>query len=300
MQSRVCFAATVIAFAFHTATADAQPDQSQLHTTLRSLDGSWQGSLEYRDFQSNDRTTIPIRAELEAGRLAPILSRRVDFIDPGRTILSQDIVSITGTTYTELNPADGELASFEVTDLRFDDTFDWTITLTGKAQDNGVLSDVMVTQTLDGNALTVTRRVRPSGAAANDDAAEWMFRNQISLERADADADQLLGTWQIDLRPSADAAPYTVTMNIESIDDGALTGTFYNDVPVSDGSVSVSWGVVRFAFTTSDGTGTYHTTGSLRNGIVTGTTHSLGRDFLMEWRGSAAKSPDAGSDETAD
>lgn len=297
MKPLARLAIPLLTLSLHAAPAPAQSPQNQpaqdqlaqdqLATTLRSLDGRWQGTLEYRDFQSNERTTIPIRAQLEAGDLTPVLSRRVEFTDPGRTILSQDIVTITGNTLTEFNPAEAETAAFTITDLRFDDTYDWTLTLTGQAQDNGVPSAIKVIQKLNGNTLTLTRQVRPIA----DPNADWMFRNQISLERAAADAEQLLGSWQIDLRPSADAAPYTVTMNIAAIDDGTITGTFYDGSPIANGSISVSWGVTRFAFTTEDGSGTYHTSGTLRNGTLRGTTHSLGRAFLMEWNGTPSKTP---------
>ena len=43
------------------------------------------------------------------------------------------------------------------------------------------------------------------------------------------------------------------------------------------------WAAVHFAFTTSDDSGVYHATGTLENGRLSGTTHSLGRDFLAVW-----------------
>lgn len=274
-------AAVLLALPLHTATA--QPDEQQAITIMRSLDGSWQGALQYRDYQTDQRITIPVRADLEPSLLAPVVTRRVEFTDPGRIITSLDIATITGDTYTEFNPGDSERSDYTITGLRFDDTYDWSLTLTGRALDGGEPADIRITQTLDGKSFTVVKDVRP----ASDTAAEWQFRNQITLERTPADPDQLLGAWRIDLRPSAEADPYTVIMNIESIDEGRITGTFYNGSPISDGLVSTSWGVTRFAFTTSDGTGQYDTTGTLRNGILKGTTRSRGRDFLMEWNGTA-------------
>lgn len=271
--------------------AAAQPDQNEIRSTLRSLEGTWQGTLEYRDYQSNNRTTIPLRADLEPGALMPTLARRVEFTDPGRVILSQDIVTITGNTYTEFDPAESTTITYTVENLRFDDTYDWTLTLTGEALDGGTRSAIQIEQVMDGNTFVATKRVRPS----DEPTAAWQFRNRISLDRVPAAPEDLLGTWQIDLRPSADAEPYSVTMEIDSIDNGDITGTFYNGSPISNGRVSVSWGVTRFAFTTNDGTGTYHTSGTLRNGTLQGTTHSLGRAFLMEWRGEAADA-DEGSD----
>ncbi len=43
------------------------------------------------------------------------------------------------------------------------------------------------------------------------------------------------------------------------------------------------WGQVHFAFTTSDGSGAYNTSGILVGTQLRGTTHSLGREFLAVW-----------------
>ena len=49
--------------------------------------------------------------------------------------------------------------------------------------------------------------------------------------------------------------------------------------------VTNTFGVVRFAFVTSDGSGLYHTSGELVNGNITGMIHAIERDFVMPWRG---------------
>jgi hypothetical protein len=98
------------------------------------------------------------------------------------------------------------------------------------------------------------------------------------------DANELLGTWQIDLRPSPNDPPYYQELVVTSVEGDKFTGTFYNS-PIKQGKINTTWGVVSFAFITSDGSGAYNTSGQLKNGKVEGATHSLGRDFLMPWRG---------------
>ena len=100
-----------------------------------------------------------------------------------------------------------------------------------------------------------------------------------------SDPAELVGTWMIDLRPTREADPYLVELVIEAVDGTGFSGTYYNGSPISDAKFSTSFGVLRFAFITNDGSGPYHTTGQLRNDQLTGTTHSLGRGFLMPWRG---------------
>ncbi len=97
-------------------------------------------------------------------------------------------------------------------------------------------------------------------------------------------ASELEGTWLIDLRPEPNAAPYIQRMVITSTKGNKLQGTFY-DSKIMNGKINTSWGKVVFAFTTRDGSGDYHTVGTLENGKLTGTTHSIGRGFVSPWTG---------------
>lgn len=104
-----------------------------------------------------------------------------------------------------------------------------------------------------------------------------------AAEEAKPEAAKLLGTWSVDLRPTPDADPYFQPMTISSIDVGEIQATFYG-AATENGAVNTDWDAVRFAFTTEDGSGVYHTTGVLReDGTIEGTTHSLGRGFLSYW-----------------
>ena len=96
------------------------------------------------------------------------------------------------------------------------------------------------------------------------------------------DPEALIGTWQVDLRPTPDADPYLQELVVRSVDDGRLEGSFYG-TPIEKGRLNVDWGAVRFAFVTTDGSGGYNHAGVLREGRLEGTTHSLGRDFLAYW-----------------
>lgn len=94
----------------------------------------------------------------------------------------------------------------------------------------------------------------------------------------------LEGTWNIDLRTSPNAPPYIVAMNITSVKNNKIKGTFYGS-PIQHGTVNTQWGKVVFAFVTEDGSGAYHTAGELKDGVLTGSTHSIGRGFVSPWTG---------------
>ena len=94
--------------------------------------------------------------------------------------------------------------------------------------------------------------------------------------------EELVGIWEVDLRPTPDAEPYLQEFEVSSVDGNGFEGSFYG-TPVTEGRLNVDWGAVRFAFVTADGSGPYHHSGVLREGRLEGTTHSIGRDFLAYW-----------------
>ena len=95
-------------------------------------------------------------------------------------------------------------------------------------------------------------------------------------------ADGLVGTWKVDLRPTPDADPYYQEFVVEAVDGATLVGSFYG-TPIENARVNTDWGQVHFAFTTSDGSGVYNTSGALVGAQLRGTTHSIGRGFLAVW-----------------
>ncbi|GJM19420.1 MAG: hypothetical protein DHS20C14_16330 [Phycisphaeraceae bacterium] len=272
----------VLSYGAWSGAALAQGTAETDRSIVASLDGRWAGVLEYRDYQSDGRVQIPAVYVVEASVLTASFTSRVEFTDPGRVIVSEGAVSIVGDRHLDLGLGEeGGLEVMTVDERRFTDAGDWTLVLIGEGFDNGEPVDERVTRVMDGDTFRSTKDVRPRG----DADALWAFRNEIRLEREDPDAAALVGSWTIDLRPSAGADPYLVKMKIRSIEGGAIEGTFYDGSPIRDGRVTTAFGVVRFAFTTGDGSGAYHTSGEIRGGRVSGLTHSVGRGFLMPWRG---------------
>ena len=98
-----------------------------------------------------------------------------------------------------------------------------------------------------------------------------------------SDASDLVGTWQVDLRPTPDADPYDKAFVVTSVDGNSLRGMFY-DTPIENGRINTDWGAVHFAFVTSDRSGTYHHAGRLDGERMEGSSHSLGRGFVLPWR----------------
>lgn len=113
-------------------------------------------------------------------------------------------------------------------------------------------------------------------------AAALLAACQPRAEAGTPDAEALLGTWQVDLRPTPDAPAYLQEFVVTSVAGDTLVGTFYGTA-ITHGRINSAWNAVHFAFVTSDGSGAYNTTGVLAGDQLRGTTHSLGRNFLAVW-----------------
>ncbi|MFG0307074.1 MAG: hypothetical protein ACF8Q5_12760 [Phycisphaerales bacterium JB040] len=264
-----------------------------VRTILSSMDGSWNGVLEYADYGSGDRVEIPVALEQEASAIEPVLVRRVAFTDPGRVIESSESVRLdasarTMTTYPLSDGGSGVAPGtpgecWTIETALVLDRDDWTLVMTRAGTDDGRDATLRMTQRMLDGTLTSRKDVDITG----DGGVEWVFRNEVRVQRATPDPEALVGEWTVDLRPTPDADPYPVTMRITSVEGGDLAGTFYNGSPIEAGRVNIDWSGVSFAFTTSDGSGTYFTSGTLRNGVVHGLTYAEGREFLAVWEGNA-------------
>ncbi len=102
------------------------------------------------------------------------------------------------------------------------------------------------------------------------------------LAEAMPDANALVGTWTVDLRPTPDAAAYFQEFVVSAVDGKAFEGTFYGS-PISQGRINTDWSAVRIAFVTSDLSGPYNHSAVLMNGKLEGLTNATGRGFLSYW-----------------
>jgi len=94
---------------------------------------------------------------------------------------------------------------------------------------------------------------------------------------------QLLGTWQVDLRPTPDAKPYFQQFVVTKVHpDNSFEGTFYG-APISQARLNKDWGTLRIAFVTADQSGPYNHSAVLQGTTLEGMTNSTGRDFLSYW-----------------
>lgn len=95
-------------------------------------------------------------------------------------------------------------------------------------------------------------------------------------------AKDLLGTWNVDLRPTPSAEPYYMPFVITFVEGDTFSGRFY-DTEISEARLNTDWGKLRLAFVTTDGSGAYHHSAVLEGDRLEGMSNSTGRGFLAYW-----------------
>lgn len=108
------------------------------------------------------------------------------------------------------------------------------------------------------------------------------YSQSTSLPAKQTRIQDLIGTWEIDLRPSPDAPAYIKEFVVTGLTADSLRGVFYG-TRFANGRINANWDRLYFAFTTADGSGTYFSSGYLSEGKLYGMTYSQGRGFIMPW-----------------
>jgi hypothetical protein len=102
------------------------------------------------------------------------------------------------------------------------------------------------------------------------------------------DANDALGTWVIDLRPTPESEPYLKEFKFTKVDGKKFDGEFYG-YPFSGGFLNTDWEKIYFAFTTADQSGTYYHSGYIEGSKVFGMSLNESRGLMLPWRGERKK-----------
>lgn len=164
----------VTLFALFLQSSNASP-AGRLEAVLA---GSWAGTLEYRDYRSDRRVTLPTRLVVTpAGEGA--LSFAYTYDDgPGKVVTSIERITIDRekSTYRVQNGDGSYDATFAANGLAAFGPASPEIVLAGKGDENGVAVDLRITITASPSSFTMLRESKKPG----DD---WLFRNQYKLTR---------------------------------------------------------------------------------------------------------------------
>ncbi|MEM7572902.1 MAG: hypothetical protein AAF433_08375 [Bacteroidota bacterium] len=101
---------------------------------------------------------------------------------------------------------------------------------------------------------------------------------------ADPDTSVLLGEWQLDMTPENPDDNNFAKMVIREINNQSFKGIFYRDgVSIREGRLNTQRGIIYGALVSGDNSGEYNSTFYYEDGVLYGSTHAIGRDFLAVW-----------------
>ena len=148
------------------------------------LAGRWQGTLGYRDYETNRLEEIPVQTRLEALPDSATIIRVSTFDDGPR------VGDVTITTASLFDAAAGGVATAtlrqgrplearpeQVRVAQFTDAGHWTLVFEGDGTDGDSQARLRTTQVRDGDVLTATKDIQRKGSA------DWQFRNRSKLTR---------------------------------------------------------------------------------------------------------------------
>lgn len=154
--------------------------------TRAALAGTWQGKLEYRDYQADRWFGLPVTITIEAVGDGTTLIRKAAFDDGPRV----GIVHIVTVGVFDRAKSSENAASFRVgrpvepvtNALRLSaarDATHWTLVEERDGSDDDRPARIRETTTRDGASLTTLKEVDFS----DDAKAEWLVRNRTTLTR---------------------------------------------------------------------------------------------------------------------
>lgn len=148
------------------------------------LAGRWQGSLGYRDYQSNRLEEIPMQTRIEALPDGATIIRVSSFDDGPRVgdvfITTASLFDTKAGQVTSASLRRGRKVEAQAEQVRVASVTDathWTLVYEADGSDDDKPARLRTTEVRDGDVLTATKEVLPKGTA------DWQFRNRSRLTR---------------------------------------------------------------------------------------------------------------------
>ena len=140
--------------------------------------GLWSGTLEYRDYRSDRRVTLPTKLTVESGGQGKLNFAYTYDDGPGKIVTSRERITLDGEASTyRIQNGDGTYdATFAMRGMAAFGPASPVIVLTGKGDENGAPVDLRVTVTVTASSFTMLRESRTLGG-------DWLFRNEYKLTR---------------------------------------------------------------------------------------------------------------------
>lgn len=172
------------------ASANASQEQTSSIDVAKaraSLNGQWEGTLEYLDYSANQWFGIPVKTQIEDQGDNATSIRRSDFDDGPAVgnvrITSVELFDAVAGTVTTGTFRKGRAASMTTYAVRMDgiskDPLRWIMIEEVKAQDDNRPAMLRETTVRDGDKIETLKQVD----FLDDDKQEWISRNRTKLAK---------------------------------------------------------------------------------------------------------------------
>jgi hypothetical protein len=166
------------------STVKAQP-AIDVGAALASLDGRWEGTLEYLDYGANRWFGIPVVTTIEDQGDGATIIRKSDFDDGPKVgnvrITSVELFDATKGTVSVGTFRKGQEAGIYTYSIRLEgqaaDPTHWTIVEESKGQDDNRPALLRITTVRNGDQIESLKEVD----FQDDDKSEWLSRNRTKL-----------------------------------------------------------------------------------------------------------------------
>jgi hypothetical protein len=173
------FCAVVLCVLLRTsANAESQPQPTQ-EQIYPALTGMWTGNLEYRDFQSDQRVTLPTWLEVKTSADGKSLQFAYTYDDgPGKTVVENSTITIEPAAHRFTITSDRDHSSdvHQIGEINSPRANRFLITLTGTGTENGKPVEVRITVKIDRNLYQFIKETKPAGQ-------EFKFRDGYTFTR---------------------------------------------------------------------------------------------------------------------
>lgn len=166
--------AALLLVALAAAGVGAQPNDAY----TAALRGNWVGTLQYRDYRSDARVTLPTTLVVAESATGAELAYTYDD-GPGKTVRSIERITISPDrgSYRVQNGDGTYDATFAAEGLREFGGTSNTVVLTGKGVENDQPVELRITIVVGRDTWSMLRESRPA-------AGEWRFRNEYRFKRS--------------------------------------------------------------------------------------------------------------------
>jgi hypothetical protein len=172
------------AFGF-TAALSANPTVD-VATARASLNGNWEGSLEYLDYTANEWFGIPVKTTIEDQGDGATTIRKSDFDDGPKVgivrITSVELFDAAKGTVAIGTFRKGRTPNIDTYTVRMEgiavDSTHWTMVEEVMGQDNNRPAILRITTKRDGDSMEALKQID----FQDDDKDEWLSRNRTKLK----------------------------------------------------------------------------------------------------------------------